>query len=129
VYSKVAEPLIPDGITDPSKTATCRCLRLVVVRLRLSCDICWCGGLQYRVVDATRSNEERLVGIDVPIGHKVVSDSSGSARRVVTAVQVADMKESRLRIRVVHSSWSALGSSCLSRILLTARIANVVCWR
>jgi hypothetical protein len=26
VYSKVAELLIPDGITEPSNTATCQCV-------------------------------------------------------------------------------------------------------
>jgi hypothetical protein len=98
---------MPDGITEPSKTATCS-TALVSRWVDSPQGHSLVRGRYYRIVDTARSDEERLARIDIAVGHQIISHCASGTRRVVRAVQVADMEQSGLRVRVVHLRRSAL---------------------
>jgi hypothetical protein len=97
---------MPEGITDPSKTATCS-IALVPRHLDLLLsDYSLVGVRHYRIIDTAGPDEERLAWFDIAVGHQIVSHRASSTRRIVRAVQVADMEQSGLRVRVMHLGWS-----------------------
>jgi hypothetical protein len=77
-------------------------------------------GRYYRIIDTARSDKKRLAGIDIAVGHQIVSHRASGPRRVVRAVQVANMEQSGLRVRVVHlrrSAWKPYQYACAQGLL------------